>query len=44
MNTNTHRENPRSQTNKAKKTEQLTNLQEWIKQGLIAALLGLCLN
>ena len=44
MNTNTHRENPRSQTNKARKTEQLTNLQEWIKQGLIAALLGLCLN
>ena len=41
MNTNTHRENP---TNKARETEQLTNLQKTIKQRLIAALLGLSLS
>lgn len=40
MNTNTHRENPTSQRNTPRGTEKLTNLQEWIKQGLIVALLG----
>ena len=45
MNTNTHRENPKFQTNKARETKaQLTSLQERMKRGLIAALLGLCLN
>lgn len=41
MNTNTHRENPKFQTNKARETEQLNGLQERIKRGLIVALLGL---
>ena len=44
MNTNTHRENPKSQTNKARETEQLTSLKKRIKQRLIAALLGLSLS
>lgn len=44
MNTNTHRENPKSQTNKARETEQLNSLQKTIKQRLIAALLGLSLS
>lgn len=45
MNTNTHRENPKSQTNKARETKaQLTSLQERMKRGLIAALLGLSLS
>ena len=45
MNTNTHRENPKSQTNKARETKaQLTNLQKRIREGLIAALLGLILS
>ena len=44
MNTNTHRENPTSQRNTPRGREKLKNLEERIKQGLIAALLGLSLN
>lgn len=44
MNTNTHRENPKSQRNTPRGTEKLKNLEERIKQRLIAALLGLSLS
>ena len=45
MNTNTHRENQEFPTDNLWKTKaQLNSLKKRMKQGLIAALLGLCLN